>query len=204
MSDCLWGLLDGMNDAGLAVSLAFGGRRVTGEGFSVPLVLRYLLEVCETTEQAVRTLERIPVQASYNLTILDQGGAALTAAIAPDRPPVLGCEPVATNHPRVVEWAEHARATRSVERRRRLLELVADPAAAEADVLDAFLELPLHSRADESGVGTLYTAIHRPADGVVEYRWPGLRWRQSFDAFEEGTRMVRRYAAADPTANVAV
>jgi predicted choloylglycine hydrolase len=26
-SDCLWGLLDGMNDAGLAISLAFGGRR---------------------------------------------------------------------------------------------------------------------------------------------------------------------------------
>jgi predicted choloylglycine hydrolase len=25
-SDCLWGLLDGMNDAGLGVSLAFGGR----------------------------------------------------------------------------------------------------------------------------------------------------------------------------------
>ena len=27
MSDCLWGLLDGMNDAGLAASLTFGGRR---------------------------------------------------------------------------------------------------------------------------------------------------------------------------------
>ena len=30
MSDCLWGLLDGMNDAGLAVSLAYGGRPGTG------------------------------------------------------------------------------------------------------------------------------------------------------------------------------
>ena len=28
MSDCLWGLLDGVNDVGLAVSLTFGGRRV--------------------------------------------------------------------------------------------------------------------------------------------------------------------------------
>ena len=26
MSDCVWGLLDGINDAGLAVALAFGGR----------------------------------------------------------------------------------------------------------------------------------------------------------------------------------
>ena len=39
MSDCLWGLLDGMNDAGLAVSLTFGGRRVLGDGFGIPLVV---------------------------------------------------------------------------------------------------------------------------------------------------------------------
>ena len=47
MSDCLWGLLDGMNDAGLAVSLTFGGRRVLGDGFGIPLVVRYLLETCD-------------------------------------------------------------------------------------------------------------------------------------------------------------
>ena len=54
--DCAWGLLDGLNDAGLAVSLAFGGRKVVGSGFGVPLVVRYLLETCETTEQARATL----------------------------------------------------------------------------------------------------------------------------------------------------
>ena len=33
-SDGLWGLVDGVtNDAGLAISLTFGGRRVVGEGF---------------------------------------------------------------------------------------------------------------------------------------------------------------------------
>jgi len=35
MSDCLWGLLDGVNDAGLAVSLTFGGRRDVGDGSRV-------------------------------------------------------------------------------------------------------------------------------------------------------------------------
>ena len=44
-ADCLWGLLDGMNDAGLVVSLAFGGRRDNGPGFGIPLVVRYVLEV---------------------------------------------------------------------------------------------------------------------------------------------------------------
>ena len=33
--DCGWGLLDGVNDAGLAVSLTFGGRPQVGEGFGV-------------------------------------------------------------------------------------------------------------------------------------------------------------------------
>lgn len=48
-SDCLWGLLDGMNGHGLAVSLTFGGDRRTGPGFGIPLVVRYLLEVCHDT-----------------------------------------------------------------------------------------------------------------------------------------------------------
>ena len=52
----------------------------------MPLVVRHLLETCETTAEAVRTLGRIPVQASYNLTMADRGGDAVTAWVAPDRP----------------------------------------------------------------------------------------------------------------------
>ena len=59
MSDCLWGLLDGMNDAGLAVSLTYGGRRVLGHGFGIPLVLRYLLETCDNVRDASRVLKRL-------------------------------------------------------------------------------------------------------------------------------------------------
>jgi predicted choloylglycine hydrolase len=195
MSDCLWGLVDGINDAGLAVSLAFGGRRVVGDGFGVQLVVRYVLEVCETTAQALEVLARLPIQASYNLTILDRGGEAATACVAPDRPLARRPVVVATNHQGAVEWAEHAQATASVERERRMLELLGDPAVGEEQFLDAFLAPPLRSTAYASGFGTLYTAVHRPAEGAVEYRWPGLRWRQSFDAFEAGVRVVR---LADP------
>jgi predicted choloylglycine hydrolase len=60
MSDCLWGLLDGMNDAGLAVSLTFGGRQVLGDGFGIPIVTRYVLETCTTVEEARVTLARLP------------------------------------------------------------------------------------------------------------------------------------------------
>ena len=60
MSDCLWGLLDGVNDAGLAVSLTFGGRRDVGDGFGIPLVVRYLLEVCADVAEAREALAHDP------------------------------------------------------------------------------------------------------------------------------------------------
>jgi predicted choloylglycine hydrolase len=188
MSDCLWGLLDGVNDAGLAVALAFGGRPEVGDGFAVPLGVRYVREVCETTADALDVLARLPVQVSYNLTIADRRGDAATSCVAPDRRPVRRAVAAATNHPPQVEWPEHARATRSVERERRLLELLASD---DADVTAAFLEPPLLSRAYADGFGTLYTAAYRPVERAVEYRWPAACWRQSIDAFEEGRRIVR-------------
>jgi predicted choloylglycine hydrolase len=190
MTDCLWGMLDGINDAGLAVSLAFGGRRATAEGFAIALVLRYLLETCNSTESALATLRRLPVQAAYNVTLLDAGGEAVTASVAPGVAPEVRAAAVATNHPRIVEWPEHAAATGSVEREARLLDLLADPATGEEAFVDAFLAPPLRNTAYAAGFGTLYTAVHRPADGAVEYRWPGVRWLQSFAAFEEGSRVV--------------
>ena len=81
-SDCLWGLLDGMNDAGLVVSLTFGGRRVVGDGFGIPLVVRYLLETCETVSQARAVLSRLPYHMAHNLTLLDRGGEAVTIRLS--------------------------------------------------------------------------------------------------------------------------
>jgi predicted choloylglycine hydrolase len=190
MSDCLWGLLDGINDAGLSMSLAFGGRRATGPGFAMPLVVRYLLELCSTTEHAVAVLARLPVQASYNLTIIDREGDAVTAHVAPDRPATIGRALVATNHQRTVEWPEHAEAVRSAEREQRILDLLdADP--GEEAFVAAFLEPPLHSTGYADGFGTLYTAVYRPMSAAVEYRWPDAGWRQSIGAFETGIRAVR-------------
>jgi predicted choloylglycine hydrolase len=187
MSDGIWGLLDGVNDAGLTMSLAFGGRRATARGFAMPLVVRYLLECCETTDGAVSTLARLPVQASYNLTIVDGAGEAVTAHVAPDRPLSVGQALVATNHQHSVEWPEHAEAVRSQERERHMLDLIADGDLG----VERFLEPPLYSTDYDDGFGTLYTAAYRPDTSTAEYRWPGLSWRQSCDAFEEGIRAVR-------------
>src|SRR5664279_1891894 len=115
--DCLWGLLDGMNDAGLAVSLAFGGRPGSAPGFAAPLVLRYLLEVATSTQHAKYLLHDLPVAMAYNLTIVDRAGVTVTAFVAPRQRPEVTDAVVATNHRgSTPENAEHARRFRSVER----------------------------------------------------------------------------------------
>jgi predicted choloylglycine hydrolase len=189
-SDCLWGLLDGINDAGLAVSLAFGGRRVVGHGFGVPLVLRYLLQVCSTVDEARATLSRLPFHLAHTLTLVDRDGDLMTAYLSPDRGAIFRDVGVATNHQGDVEWLEHARATRSLEREH-LIETALEEAADPRAFADVFLRPPLHSSAYDTGMGTLYTAVFEPARGAVEYRWPTLSWLQSFERFEEGTRAVR-------------
>jgi predicted choloylglycine hydrolase len=190
VSDCLWGLLDGINDAGLAISLAFGGRRAVTDGFGIPLVVRYLLETCESVEEVRRTLARLPIQVAYNLTFVDRSGAAMTAFVGPPSRPRFSHARVATNHQGEVEWEDHARVTRSVERYDRLVALLSGRAGPREGVIEAFLEPPLYSSAYSGGSGTLYTAVYRPAAGRVEYRWPGVMWSQSFDAFEQGTREI--------------
>ncbi len=184
-SDCMWGLVDGLNDAGLAASLTFGGRRAVGDGFGIPLVLRYLLEVCDTVAEARKVLARVPVHAAQNVTLLDRGGEYLTAYLAPDRGPEFRSVAAATNHQLADDWPEYARAVRTRERERIILELLASSAMTRDRFVNAFLERPLYSTAFASGFGTLYTAAYFPAEQRAEFRWPGRAWKQSFERFEE-------------------
>ncbi|TYB88060.1 C45 family autoproteolytic acyltransferase/hydolase [Oceaniovalibus sp. ACAM 378] len=195
-SDGLWGLVDGMNDAGLAISLTFGGRRIVGDGFGVPLILRYVLQVCETTQQAGEVLARLPTHMSYNVTVLDAKRQYLTAFMAPDRKAVISRTAVATNHQEVVEWVSHARFTATVERERFLLQRMQLHRDPEEKFIGAFLKPPLYSTAFDAGFGTLYTAVYRPRLGRMELRWPGTVWPFSFDNFPEEGRHVAIPGAA--------
>ena len=188
-TDGLFGLVDGINDAGLAASLTFGGRREVGTGFGVPLILRYILQTCTTAEQAGEVLKRLPCHMSYNVTVLDADRRFLTAYLTPDRPTVLTHAAVATNHQERVEWSSHARFTATVERERYLLQRLTLHPETQEKFVGAFLKPPLYSTAFSSGFGTLYTAAYRPKDRALEIHWPGRAWTKSFDNFEED--MVR-------------
>ena len=62
------GCIDGMNADGLVASLTAGGSRARGLGFSIILMLRYVLETCSHVDQAIAALSRIPVALSQNVT----------------------------------------------------------------------------------------------------------------------------------------
>jgi len=190
-SDCNWGLLDGMNEDGLAVSLAFGGRRVVGPGFGVPIMLRYVLQTCTWIGEAAAALVRIPVHMSYNVTMVDSSGDFATVYLAPDRAGVVRRTAVATNHQRRIEWHQHASATASVERERRLLLMLQDNELSPEALRSSFLRPPIYSTAFARGFGTLYSAAYWPTERRTEFFWPLEAWHQSFDAFTPGERSIR-------------
>ena len=191
MVDCLWGVLDGVNESGLAVSLTFGGRRVVGDGFGIPLVLRYILEFCTSVQEAGQVLRRIPVHMSYNVTVIDRSGHFLTAYMAPDRKVRLSLVPIATNHQGDVDWHHYARATATQERERFLTFRLEDEDMTPERLVRCFLQPPLYTTAYGQGFGTLYTAVYWPREGAARYLWPDGGWSQSLTAFEEGVRRQR-------------
>ncbi|MDZ4716179.1 MAG: C45 family peptidase [Cytophagales bacterium] len=185
VSDCTWGLLDGMNASGLAASLTFGGRKVAGEGFGIPLIIRYILETATTVRQALDILHRVPVHMAYNVTLVHSSGEHATVYLSPDRLPVVVATAVATNHQVEVEWTDYASLTGTIERKRLLEDLILLPGETEASMINHFLQPPLHNTNFEKLFGTLYTIIYRLEKGEVAVHWPSQVMTQSFPHFVE-------------------
>ncbi len=179
------GCLDGMNAAGLVASLTAGGGQRRGLGFSIILLLRYVLETCTTVEQAVAALARIPVAQSQNVTLLDRSGAHATVFLGPDRAPGVSTQLACTNHQELPALPHSLQQANSVARQTCLLAALDDPATTLDSLTAGFLDPPLYSR--RAGFTTVYTAVYRPAEGRVDYLWPGKTWRQGFDRFDTGS-----------------
>lgn len=190
MSDCLWGALDGINADGLCLSLSFGGRKVYGKGFGIPLLLRYALETCANTAQAVDALRRIPVHMQYNVTVLDGEGHYATVYLAPDRPAEVAYLSFATNHQHRVEWDDYARLSRTLERAHYLEHCLWNPHESYYTMLDKFFRPPLFHTDYLRGFGTLYTTVYHPNEGKAEILWPHRRKVYGFDEFDEKAFIV--------------
>ena len=189
-SDCLIGAIDGMNEDGLAISLTFGGRRAVGKGFGIPFILRYVLEFCSNVQEAVEILQRVPSHMSYNVTVLDKSGSFKTVRLAPDRKPIVTDKAYTTNHQGQVDWPENAAFNKTVERADFLEKLLSRKDIDASILANSFLEPPLHNTRFKEGFGTLFTAVYRPKEGVVQLRWPQDYILQSFEDFQEESRII--------------
>ncbi|WP_051302868.1 C45 family autoproteolytic acyltransferase/hydolase [Psychromonas aquimarina] len=191
-TDCLWGLLDGMNEHGLCVSLAFGGSHSVGEGFGIPLVLRYILEFCKNTQEAIAVLKRVPVNMAYNITLLDAYFDIATVELSPVNKTKVTHVPFAVNHQGDFELTNYAMFSRSYERKQALLDRLYDPVATIESFIDGFEYAPLFASDYQNNFGTLYTCVYNPQLKAMEFRWPyHLRMYQSFEVFVEQEVWIR-------------
>ena len=185
-TDCLWGVLDGMNEHGLAASLAFGGKTAVAEGFGIALILRYVLEFCTDVDEAVRVLCRVPSHMAYNITLLDAHGQVRTVELSPFSTPQVRFRGLAVNHQGEFEFSQYAMFSHSFERQQFLIGRLTDPLVNIGSFVDAFEFRPLFASNYAQGFGTLYTVVYNPQLRAMEYRWPHrTRMYQSFAMFEE-------------------
>lgn len=190
MSDCNWGLLDGMNGDGLAISLTFGGRKISGEGFGIPLIMRYVLETCSNCRAAVATLLRLPVHMSYNVTVLDRKGDYNTVYLTPDKGARVDHERVATNHQQDIEWLEYAALTATRERKQLLDALFLDSEMSRDEIRDRFLQSPLYNKDVKKSFVTLYSMQYDLEDLSATVFWPNKSLLQTFDEFTECRELI--------------
>lgn len=190
-TDCLIGIIDGMNDAGLCVSLTFGGRKEVGIGFGIPFILRYVLEFCTTTNEAVKVLKSIPSHMSYNVTVVDKTGKIKTVMLAPDKAPIVTNDAYATNHQEKIDWHENAQFNQTLKRSNFIKNYLQTKNVSAAELAKAFLHPPLYNTQFKEGFGTLYTAVYQPENLIVQIKWPEMAIERSFDFFKEENLFIK-------------
>ncbi len=192
MVEGIVGLADGINDAGLAASLTFGGRTVSSKGFGIPLIIRYVLEICADVEQAVEALRSVPSHMSYNITVADAAGEWATVMLAPDRPAIVTRTPFTTNHQLGVEWPRHGRFSNTEGRADHLEQLFENNDLTTEQLTSEFLTVPLASTGYDKGFGTIYTAAYRPRARQMSLHWmDGTREDHALENVIPRTRVIQ-------------
>lgn len=185
-SDCLIGIIDGMNEDGLCLSLTFGGRNEIGFGFGIPFILRYVLEFCSTTKEAIVELRNIPCHMSYNVTVVDKSGETKTVMFAPNRKTLVTTAAFSTNHQGAVYWPENAKFNQTVKRYKFLNNYLKSKDISANDLAKAFLHPPLYNTKFQKGFGTLFTAVYQPEKLRMKLMWPNATMERSFEDFKDG------------------
>ena len=190
-SDSLWGALDGINEHGLAVTLAFGGRQDRRRGFRHTPRAALHPRVLEDDERGrggsrARSLPYV----LYHRPRGRHGGPR-------DRAREPGSSRRGARQADLHQSPERRRVARArradrytLAREHFLEERIEDPAEGADAFIRRFLKPPVVSTDYGRAFGTLYTAIYWPRRGEAEFRWPNRSWHQSFELFVEGVSVV--------------
>ncbi len=65
---------DGINEYGLAAGLCFIYPKPVKPGFNAGMLIRYILEKCRTTDDAITALGHLPIASSQTITLADRSG----------------------------------------------------------------------------------------------------------------------------------
>lgn len=82
---------DGVNEQGLAVGLTAVQPAAIAPGFNAGLLLRYLLEKCISTREAIEAVQRLPISSAQTFTVADASGEIAVVECC--------CERVSVLHP---------------------------------------------------------------------------------------------------------
>ena len=65
---------DGVNEKGLAVGLTFVYPKVRKPGFNAGILVRYILEKCSCTQEAISAIKSLPIASQQTITLADKHG----------------------------------------------------------------------------------------------------------------------------------
>ena len=162
-----WGFLDGVNDRGLAGAIAFGGSFAGGLGWSIPVLMRYMLANFSTADEAAGFLERVPHTMCQNFLLVDKDGGSNVVFTSADRGvTTLRGATACANHQDEIREQRHAEFCRTVERLEFLEQM------GTALTLADMMRPPLYSTLFKERFGTVYSVEYDPVLGTAHFAWP--------------------------------
>lgn len=75
---------DGVNEHGLAVGITFIYPKLRKPGLNAGMLVRYILEKCKTTKEAVNKLHLLPIASAQTITLADKSGEIAVVECNPD------------------------------------------------------------------------------------------------------------------------
>lgn len=201
----LFGRSDGMNEHGLSVTFSACGPPIGNEpglkppavaGLQVYHVIRSVLEYCETVEEAIRSIQEMPVASNVHLMLADRKGEAAAIEMMDGQKAVRRPERgyiAATNHPLADQTVKGMTKHHSVVRYEMLMEALEEQRSSDSLVKLFQTEYPdgLTVHNYEELFGTMRTVMFRPEEGTMDYCFGSPVYNRTYSLRAGGTLPFR-------------